>query len=199
MSKNEKNKQAPGKADDAVSTAANTPSGDVKAVGDTRADAPPPDRSRRAFFWKLWLVIGGIALIEYIVIALDFLRPRSRRPGSDDGAVVVAGPLERFELESVTAFPHGKFYLVRLKDGGFLALSRECTHLGCTVPWDDEKGRFVCPCHSSSFDITGDVLSPPAPRALDLHPVRIENGTVKVDTSTSIKRKSYDAAQVTHA
>ncbi len=53
----------------------------------------------------------------------------------------------------------------------------------------------MCPCHSSSFDITGEVLSPPAPRALDLHPVRIENGIVKVDTVDPIKRNPSDAAQ----
>ena len=199
MTEDKKNKQDPGKTDGVERAKADATHGKARAAGATPADAPPPDPSRRSFFWKLWLVIGGIALIEYVVIAFDFLRPRSRKSGPGDGAVVVAGPLERFEPESVTAYPHGKFYLVRLKDGGFLALSRECTHLGCTVPWDDEKGRFVCPCHSSSFDITGEVLSPPAPRALDLHPVRIENGIVKVDTSTSIKRKSYDAAQVTHA
>ena len=40
----------------------------------------------------------------------------------------------------------------------------------------------MCPCHASSFDITGDVLSPPAPRPLDIFPVRIENDIVKVDT-----------------
>jgi cytochrome b6-f complex iron-sulfur subunit len=111
--------------------------------------------------------------------------------------VVVAGPLERFEPNSVTAFPRGKFYLARLENGGFLALSRVCTHLGCTVPWSEEEGRFVCPCHSSSFDITGTVLGPPAPRPLDLYPVRIENGVVKVDTRRPLRRGWFDPSQVT--
>ena len=65
--------------------------------------------------------------------------------------------------------------------GGFLALARRCTHLGCTVPWVEDEDRFVCPCHASAFDITGDVLSPPAPRPLDIFAVRIENDIVKVD------------------
>jgi cytochrome b6-f complex iron-sulfur subunit len=155
-----------------------------------------PSSSRRSFLWKLWLAIGGVALLEYVWLSADFLRPR--KPGAGDEArdIVVAGPLERFEPNSVTAFPQGKFYLARLGDGGLLAISRECTHLGCTVPWSPEEGRFVCPCHSSEYDITGDVLSPPAPRALDLFAVRIENGIVKVDTSTRLRRTSFDAAQV---
>jgi len=159
---------------------------------------PEATTTRRSFLWTLWLAIGGVALAEYVVIALDFFRPHESRRG-DDGEVVVAGPVERFDRESVTAFPEGKFYLARLKDGGFLALSRRCTHLGCTVPWDTEEGRFVCPCHASSFDITGAVLSPPAPRPLDLHPVRIENGIVKVDTGTRHKRDQFELAQVTRA
>jgi len=157
-----------------------------------------PKITRRSFFSKLWLSIAGVALLEYVLIAADFLRPH-RKDDSDDGGVVVAGPRERFEPGSVTAFPQGKFYLARLKDGGFLALSRRCTHLGCTVPWDAGQGLFVCPCHASAFDITGEVLNPPAPRPLDLHPVRIENGIVKVNTSDRIKRTIYDSKQVTRA
>jgi len=152
--------------------------------------------SRRVFLWGLWVGLGALALAEYAWIAVDFLRPR-RRVAADDDAIVVAGPLDRFEPNSVTAFREGQFYLARLSDGGFLALSRRCTHLGCTVPWDAEAGRFVCPCHSSAFDITGDVLSPPAPRALDLFPVRIENKIVKVDTRKAMKRSSFEIAQVT--
>jgi cytochrome b6-f complex iron-sulfur subunit len=42
----------------------------------------------------------------------------------------------------------------------------------------------------------GDVLSPPAPRALDNYAVRIENGIVKVDVSRPLKRRSFEYAQV---
>ena len=158
-----------------------------------------PATTRRSFLWKFSWILGGVVAVEYIVVALDFLRPRRRRGGDAAAGVVVAGPVDRFEPGSVTPFPKGKFYLARLDDGGFLAVSRECTHLGCTVPWNSERKLFMCPCHASSFDITGRVLSPPAPRALDLHPVRIESNTVKVDTRTRIRRKSFDRSQVVHA
>lgn len=153
--------------------------------------------SRRSFFWKIWLALGGIFILESIWVIVDFLQPRGSRAAADNKSVVVAGPIERFEVNSVTAFQKGKFYLARMDSGGFLAISRECTHLGCTVPWVDEEKRFVCPCHASAFDITGDVVSPPAPRALDLYAVRIENGIVKVDTSRAITRGSFDVTQVT--
>jgi cytochrome b6-f complex iron-sulfur subunit len=148
--------------------------------------------SRRSFFWTLGLSLGGLALLEYVVVAADFLRLRKRRAVGDTGSIVRAGPVEQFEPGSVTAFPQGKFYLARLAGGGFLALSRECTHLGCTVPWVADERRFVCPCHASAYDINGDVVSPPAPRPLDLFEVRIENGIVKVDVSQRVERESIE-------
>jgi cytochrome b6-f complex iron-sulfur subunit len=62
-----------------------------------------------------------------------------------------------------------------------------------------DEGQFVCPCHSSAYDIRGDVVRPPAPRPLDLHPVRIENGLVKVDVSQTRKRSHFEASQVVYA
>jgi cytochrome b6-f complex iron-sulfur subunit len=76
-------------------------------------------------------------------------------------------------------------------------MSRECTHLGCTVPWIADEGRFVCPCHASAYDINGDVVSPPAPRPLDLYEVRIENGIVKVDISRPVRRQKFELWQIT--
>lgn len=152
--------------------------------------------SRRRFFWQVWLVLGGLAVLEYVWLVVDFLRPRAVS-AEDEANIIIAGPVERFELNSVTAFQEGKFYLSRLQNGGFLALSRECTHLGCTVPWVADEGSFVCPCHSSAYDDKGEVLSPPAPRPLDLYAIRIENGIVKVDISRPLKRSAFDYAQVT--
>ena len=112
--------------------------------------------------------------------------------------VIDAGPVDSFELESVTAFVRGKFYLARLADGGFLALSRNCTHLGCSIPWVEKEKTFACPCHGSAFDITGNVINAPAPRALDIYPLTIENRIVRVDTLKPIKRSTYHIDQVTY-
>ncbi|HSO22661.1 MAG TPA: ubiquinol-cytochrome c reductase iron-sulfur subunit [Chondromyces sp.] len=154
------------------------------------------DSSRRGFLGRLWLVLGGVALAEAVWIVVAFFKPRPSVASSGNDTIFVAGPVERFEPGTVTAFPGGRFYLARLADGGFLALNRECTHLGCTVPWVEAEERFVCPCHASSFDITGQVLGPPAPRPLDYFPVRIENRVVKVDLGAPIRRRSFADAQV---
>jgi cytochrome b6-f complex iron-sulfur subunit len=48
------------------------------------------------------------------------------------------------------------------------ALQPVCTHLGCTVPWNAEQNRFVCPCHDSQYDAEGRVLQGPARRSLPI-------------------------------
>ena len=161
--------------------------------------APATDTSRRSFLTKLWMGLGVFALAEFIGVVISFLRPRKSkaRKGSSD-VVITAGPFDKFEPNSVTAFVRGRFYLARLEDGGFLALSHKCTHLGCTVPWVDKEKKFACPCHGSSFDITGNVINPPAPRALDIHPIIIENNIVKVDTSKRLKRNEFRTEQVVY-
>jgi cytochrome b6-f complex iron-sulfur subunit len=79
-----------------------------------------------------------------------------------------------------------------------MALSRRCTHLGCTVPWVEEDKAFKCPCHSSAFDIRGNVIRSPAPRALDIFPITIENNVVKVETGQMMKRSAFRPEQVTY-
>ena len=144
--------------------------------------------------------MGLAALGEFIWLAVSFLRPvKAVVPTGDFGSVFEAGPADGFDLNSVTAFPRGHFYLARLEDGGFLALSRRCTHLGCSVPWVAEEKRFVCPCHSSAFDIRGQVLRAPATRALDMFPVVIENNVVRVDTGSLIRRSGFDKSQAVYA
>ena len=157
-------------------------------------------RTRRSFLNKLWVGLGILALIEFIGLIVAYLRPIKKQAGSvETGTVMEAGSVDGFPLNSVTAFVRGKFYLCRLEDGGFLAVSRTCTHLGCTVPWVAKERRFACPCHASAFDIQGEVISPPATRALDIYHLFIENNIVKVDTGKRIERRAFRKEQVVHA
>ncbi|MDH3861454.1 MAG: ubiquinol-cytochrome c reductase iron-sulfur subunit [Gammaproteobacteria bacterium] len=158
------------------------------------------DKPRRSFLARIAALFGGLALLEAGWIATSFFGARRRASAAPDKSVeLIAGPIERFEPGSVTAFGEGHFYLARLEDGGFLALHRKCTHLGCTVPWSANEQRFSCPCHGSAFDIRGDVLSAPATRALDRFAVKIDNGVVKVDTSRPIRRAVFEVEQVARA
>lgn len=66
--------------------------------------------------------------------------------------------------------------------GEVTMLSAVCTHAGCIVEWSAASGQFICPCHRSTFDIDGSVLSGPAPRRLPKLAVRVRNGQVYRDS-----------------
>ena len=152
----------------------------------------------RRDFLKLGVgALSALALLEVGGASLMFLKPRSLE--GEFGGVVTAGTVESFPPGSVVEFPNGRFYLVRSHDGGFLAVYRRCTHLGCTVQWEAQENRFFCPCHASSFDMLGDVENPPAPRALDTFPITINAGQVMVDTGAIQPRDAFTADQLVYA
>jgi len=79
-----------------------------------------------------------------------------------------------------------------------MAISLKCTHLGCSVIWNEEKKEFICPCHASSFNNFGEVINAPAPRALDTHPIVFEEGKVKVNIAKIQRRKKFDKSQIAY-
>ncbi len=154
---------------------------------------------KRNFLKILWASLGLIALGELVMVIFSFFRPVAKKEVAVSAARMIdAGSADTYEPGSVSAFVTGQFYLVCLEDGGFLALSNRCTHLGCAVPWDKASKKFICPCHASEFDITGNVLSSPAPRALDLFEVSIENKQIQVNIGNRIRRNRFNRHQAVY-
>lgn len=166
-------------------------------LGDALAQPAAAARSRRNFLKLGAGALSALALLEIGGASLLFLSPRSLE--GEFGGDVRAGATDSFPPGSVTEFPDGRFFLIRGEDGGFLAVYRRCTHLGCAVTWAAQDGRFVCPCHGSHFDGMGEVENPPAPRALDTFAVRIEEGEVVVDTARPVTRDHYAPEQLVYA
>ena len=162
-------------------------------------DTTKPDPPRRSFLKTLWVILGIVAAGEIIAVIIGFLsRRKSDNRSGKTINILEAGHVDRFPLNSVTANIQGRFYLCRMSDGGFLALSSKCTHLGCTVPWNDKEKLFECPCHGSSFDIAGSVVTSPASRPLDIYPIHIENNIVIVDTGVTVKRNKFIREQLVY-
>ncbi len=147
----------------------------------------------------IWGVLGAIAAFEYLTAGFELLFGNRKNKVSETDRFITAGNVDEFKPNGVVPFRNGKFYLVRFSDGGFVAMSSKCVHLGCAVQWNETENEFVCPCHSSVFKKNGDVVSPPAARALDLLPVIIENGTVKVNAEKPLRRKSFSESQKVYA
>lgn len=72
--------------------------------------------------------------------------------------------------------PAGKVYWTNDPNGEVVVMSGKCPHLGCAYKWKENHKKFGkvfwCPCHLSIFGAAGEVLDGPAPRRLDIIPVR---------------------------
>ena len=154
--------------------------------------------SRKEFMNLVWGAVGVVAATELSLVGLRFLSPRSVE--GEFGGTFNLGNYDQYPVGSVTPVEAGRFYLIRLPDGGFLAVYRRCTHLGCAVPFDQSSGQFVCPCHGSEFTMDGNVLNQPAPRPLDIFALSItQNGEIIVDTSMPIERDAPSPEHITYA
>src|SRR5215213_2144402 len=62
----------------------------------------------------------------------------------------------------------GQRYAVhRDESGGLHSVSAICTHLGCTVLFNDAEHTWDCPCHGSRFTADGNVIHGPATTPLE--------------------------------
>jgi cytochrome b6-f complex iron-sulfur subunit len=149
----------------------------------------------RRDFLKVGLgALTSVAAIEIGVVGFMFLRSRSLE--GEFGGLIKAGQVDSFQPGSVTEFAEEDFFLLRTREGGFLALYRRCPHLGCTVNWNPTNEHFLCPCHASKFDVYGDFETQPVPRALDIFPISIKDQMVTVDTSQLQRRENFSPDQL---
>ncbi len=139
-------------------------------------------QSRRSFLNTL---IGGVTFLLAtggVYVGGRYLWPRAA--GS-------AGGKERVDAGPAKDLPVGRGKKVVYQNKpvwvihapfGFVALSAVCTHLGCIVEYDEQKGIW-CPCHAAFFDLRGNVKSGPAPRPLPAFRVAVVGGNVVVGES----------------
>jgi cytochrome b6-f complex iron-sulfur subunit len=72
--------------------------------------------------------------------------------------------------------------VTRLAETQVVAVTRVCTHMGCTVDLPRKPlGTLDCPCHGSRYLVTGEVVQGPAPRNLFSFPTHIEGGEVVIE------------------
>jgi cytochrome b6-f complex iron-sulfur subunit len=86
------------------------------------------------------------------------------------------GAVSSCDLGEVTGF-------VQRAGGRLSAVSGICTHQGCRLRLDAAQHRLRCPCHSTSFALTGELVShalavPPSP--LPQLAVRETGGDIEV-------------------
>ena len=101
--------------------------------------------------------------------------------GSGVEAKPVEFPLSELPVGGVRPLNYGSTpVLVVRTPESIRAFSLICTHLGCTVEWEDGPKEFYCPCHDGRFDQFGEVLAGPPPLPLEQIAVAVDGERVIV-------------------
>jgi len=118
------------------------------------------DLSRGDFLglvWKSILAACGLLGLGAMFRYFNFQDEPTQKTEFDLGMAENYAPGTRLLI------PEAQAFLIRTS-GGFKALSIVCPHLGCLVK--PTLDGFVCPCHTSSFDLQGALKVGPATSAL---------------------------------
>lgn len=152
------------------------------------------DPERRTFLGLLAAAAGAVAATVVAVPGVGYVLDPLLRPGKGKGQWRKVAKLDQLKetptsvnvvgeiVDGWTKAPERKLGTVflRVVDNEVKALSAECPHLGCSISYSDDEGRFVCPCHESFFSVDGSVETGPSPRAMDPLETKVEDGEVMV-------------------
>jgi Rieske Fe-S protein len=129
-----------------------------------------------------WLVGGGVAatLGSFLYPVIRFLNP----PKVSEAAVneVSAGKVQDLKPNSgkIVKFGNKPALLVRVNDTEWKAFSAVCTHLNCTVQYQDTSRQIWCACHNGTYDMSGRVVSGPPPKPLEEYAVMVRGEEVVI-------------------
>ncbi|MDR7418733.1 MAG: Rieske (2Fe-2S) protein [Armatimonadota bacterium] len=70
--------------------------------------------------------------------------------------------------------------LIRTPQDTYKAFTAVCTHLACTVQYRQDLSHIWCACHDGHFDLNGQVVGGPPPRALDEFAVTVKGDDIVV-------------------
>lgn len=123
-------------------------------------------------------ILGTVASFLYPV--LRYLIPP--RQAQTQAQRVVAAQTGELAPNSAKLFRFGAApaLLISTAEGELKAFSAICTHLTCTVRYEEETGTLLCPCHNGRFDLAGNVISGPPPRPLEAYEVEVRANEIFV-------------------
>ena len=136
--------------------------------------------NRRDFLKLLERGLALTGLTALVVPVVAFFYPPDLR--ETPAEPVLVSPEAELPVNDSRTVRFGRYpALIINTSEGLRAYSAVCTHFGCIVKWDPERGEIVCPCHEGYFDpLDGSVISGPPPLPLATLPVQIVDGQIYV-------------------
>ena len=162
-------------------------------------DAPLPDakaalHSRRAFLFKLSVMLNAAIGVVLAVPLVGYLLGPALKKGSNTGSWIVLGGINDFPVgetrladfrSPVASFDAGDTAKVacwvrRISDRQFQVFAVNCAHLGCPVRWFAQSKLFLCPCHGGAYYEDGSRASGPPERGLFEYRYRLDGDSLVI-------------------
>ena len=137
-------------------------------------------RERRTL---LRCLLGGgftASLLSFLYPAIKFMNPPDIPEASTNE--VSAGKVQNLKPNTgkIVKFGSRPALLIRVSETEWRAYSAICTHLNCTVQFQESTRQIWCACHNGYYDINGKVVSGPPPRPLEEFAVRIRGEDIVI-------------------
>jgi cytochrome b6-f complex iron-sulfur subunit len=137
------------------------------------------EMKRRRFLKMILAFLGSITFLSFAYSLVKFLASIPAASAGDKKLVISKTDIPSGESRNII-YGNIPVVVINRPEKGFVAFSRVCTHLGCLVDYNERKHVFLCPCHAGIFDIEGNVVSGPPPKAMNVIPLRIEGGNIVI-------------------
>jgi len=100
------------------------------------------------------------------------------KENADVAREFVAKKFSQEKIESISELAHDEGKLVKYEghslgvykshEGKLFAVNPSCPHIYCNVGWNNAEKSWDCPCHGSRFSYTGEIMTAPASRDLEV-------------------------------
>ncbi len=128
------------------------------------------------------LLGGGFlaSLASFLYPVIRYMNPPAVPEASVNEANV--GKVADFAVNSgkIVRFGSKPVLVIRRSENEWRAFSAVCTHLNCTVQYEQARHQIWCACHNGFYDLNGKVVSGPPPRPLEEYQVRLRGEEVVV-------------------
>ena len=135
----------------------------------------------RKDFIKRFTVGGSVLLITpaFLASCSDENDEIINNPDDNNDIVIDLNASSSSELKTVGGYIYsGNIIIIRASESQYIALSKICTHEGCTVKYGANNNEIFCDCHGSTFTTSGTVTNGPAPTNLKKYNVKVEGNSL---------------------
>ena len=150
------------------------------SIDPSSPDAKAAAHSRRAFLFKLSVLLNAAVGAVLAVPLVGYLLGPAMKKGSSTGSWISIGNINQFPVgetrladfrSPVASFDDGETAKVacwvrRISEQQFQVFAINCAHLGCPVRWFAQSKLFLCPCHGGAYYEDGSRASGPPERGL---------------------------------